>query len=388
MRDEHDDITGGAFRPAVLLALLAAAAPGARAAGAHGHADTARRLPALSAEYLPLHRFREAITWAAHIDLETVADLGGGLEREATGDVAAQAGFALDTGLAGWWPGGLLTATVLGVGSGRPSADAVGDIQGVSNLATASRVRLYELNYRQRLGRSADLRAGLMDLNYHFVVTGVASTLINSSFGIAPTLTANMPVGTYPHPGFGAMAAFHRGGAALRLGVFQGDPGRPETFFSRGYLALAEGGWHSRGGAVGAKLGVWRYAAGRSGPGSTDTGTYGILELRRRLARGGRVGAFLQYGTSSRGTDPVPRYLGLGMRWKGMVPGRPDDLFSFGAARAWVRGARAETSYEVTYAARLNHYFYLQPDLQYVVNPGGNLPDAWVGILRLHVEFF
>ncbi len=380
------DIWRSAFATAIAVGVPIGACA---AVGSHAHPGTLRRPPILSAEYLPLHHLRAGLTWAAHVDLEGVANLSGGLEREATVDLAAQAGFGLDTRLSGWWPGGLFTATVLAVTSGRPSSDTAGDIQGVDNLAAASRVRLYELNYRQHVTHVADLRVGLMDLNYHFAVVGVASTLINSSFGILPTLSANVPVAIYPYAGVGAMAALHGYGAALRLGVFQGDPSRPEAFFDRGYLALAEGGWYARQRAFGLKVGVWRYVSGRAGPGSSDTGMYTIAEGRWRLASGGRLGVFLQYGTSTRGTDPVPRYVGMGMRWQGPFRGRSADLFSVGVARAWVRGARAETAYEVTYALRLHYDVYLQPDLQYVVHPGGSsLADALVGIVRIHVEFF
>ena len=48
----------------------------------------------------------------------------------------------------------------------------------------------------------------------------------------------------------------------------------------------------------------------------------------------------------------------------------------------------AETAYELTYVAKLTEHLSLQPDLQYIQHPNGYFPDATVGILRLHVEFF
>lgn len=71
-------------------------------------------------------------------------------------------------------------------------------------------------------------------------------------------------------------------------------------------------------------------------------------------------------------------------------------------ARAWLRSGpvanslevapaaihSAETAYEITYAAQLSEHVTLQPDLQYIHRPSGYYPDAIVGILRLHIEFF
>lgn len=387
MRDRGWKIAFGVF--ACIAPLLAAALPATARAGAGSPGQgTGAGIPPLSAEYLSLAGLRAGLNWAAHLDAESVVNLSGGLERELTSDLAAQAGFALDTARSGWWPGGLFRVTALAVASGDSPAETVGDVQGVSNVAAASRLRLYDFSYRQRLTSAATVRAGLMDLNATFVVTGTASTLINSSFGIMPTLSANVPSPIYPHTGLGAALGLHAHGAGLRLGVFQGDPARPASLFSRGYLALAEGHWHAAHRALVLKMGVWHYVSGNAAPDSTDNGLYVIAEARRRLVSGGWLGGFLQYGTSTRATDPVPRYAGLGLRWEGPFRSRPTDLFSIGVARAWVRGARAETSYEVTYAAHVVSNVYLQPDLQYVVHPGGYLPDALVGILRIHLEMF
>lgn len=42
--------------------------------------------------------------------------------------------------------------------------------------------------------------------------------------------------------------------------------------------------------------------------------------------------------------------------------------------------------FEISYVAQLTLHLYLQPDLQYIQSPSGEYPDAWVGILRLHIE--
>jgi porin len=83
-----------------------------------------------------------------------------------------------------------------------------------------------------------------------------------------------------------------------------------------------------------------------------------------------------------------------GVSFKGFAPGRPDDLF--GVALGYARisnGARSldydnmafnnplapirsgEALVEATYIASVAPGWTLQPDLQYIRRPGGNIPD-------------
>ena len=69
----------------------------------------------------------------------------------------------------------------------------------------------------------------------------------------------------------------------------------------------------------------------------------------------------------------------------GLVQSRPGDRLGFAIASArtgkpfrragalaGIGGDRHETSIEVTYSARINDWLRLQPDVQYIVNPGAN----------------
>ena len=49
---------------------------------------------------------------------------------------------------------------------------------------------------------------------------------------------------------------------------------------------------------------------------------------------------------------------------------------------------RTETNIELTWRARVNDWLTLQPDVQYVMNPGTNpaVRNAWVVGLRFNVE--
>lgn len=113
-------------------------------------------------------------------------------------------------------------------------------------------------------------------------------------------------------------------------------------------------------------------------PGTTDQG----------------VGAFVRVSGSPGDRNPINFYADAGLTYKGLLPGRPNDTFGVGVGYAQISGrARAldldtiaftgapqpirlsETLIELTYQAELRPGWTLQPDLQYVFRPGGNVPN-------------
>lgn len=346
----------------------------------------------LPPRHLPIYeRITDGLSWSAHIDAELFSDMSGKFNQSFP-DIAGQVGLEYDTDKARLWPGGLLTVSLLGIGSGGSEPHVVQDIQGASNIWATSLVRLYDFAYSQKLGERGFFKAGIFDVNDDFAFTTSASHLINSSFGIAPTMTANVPVATYPYSGGGAMAAVHGRHWNAKTGIFQGNPKFLSSVFDEGYMAIAEIGSHWRGddednARYVFKGGAWHYEQGKPGVGNSTFGYYGVAE-RRWVMANHHLGAFLQFGAAPEDFNPVLWYLGLGVELAGFFPGRRNDSASFGMDRAWVRDGRAETVFEATYAAGLLDNVFLQPDLQYIVHPGGEDADACVGILRLHVEFF
>lgn len=98
----------------------------------------------------------------------------------------------------------------------------------------------------------------------------------------------------------------------------------------------------------------------------------------------------------------MPYQVSAGMAYKGAIPGRDDDRIIFGASYgnfsddfsrqqelAGKGKARGETVFELAYAAQLNAFTILQPDIQYVLNPYGSdqIRDALVLGIRLKVVF-
>ncbi len=162
-------------------------------------------------------------------------------------------------------------------------------------------------------------------------------------------------------------------------------------------------------------LGGWLYT-GRfddlsaiPGPGTPPTvaGSYGIYVLAERtLYRepGGDQGltVFGRAGVARARVNRFAAYTGGGAVYAGIIPGRPHDECGVAVAVAFnssayrdlmaLQGSRpdaAETAVELTYRAQLLSWLALQPDVQYVVNPGTvpGRPNAWVVGLRGEVAF-
>jgi porin len=83
-----------------------------------------------------------------------------------------------------------------------------------------------------------------------------------------------------------------------------------------------------------------------------------------------------------------------GLTWTGFLPGRDQDLLGLGAS--WLGfsdeagfGEDHELALELLWKVQVTPWLVVRPDLQYVLDPGGDpaLDDAWVGLLRIEVTF-
>jgi porin len=155
--------------------------------------------------------------------------------------------------------------------------------------------------------------------------------------------------------------------------------------------------------------GYWRYSKPSQALGNdldrlTDDGLYlladitlsDILELDRKL----RV--FVRYGVAENRINQFESYFGAGIVYDGLLPYRPDDQLGL----AWARvangepyrrarqaigqpAANYETAWELTYRFALLSWLTLQPDVQYVINPGADpsFSDALVFGLRFELAY-
>lgn len=130
-----------------------------------------------------------------------------------------------------------------------------------------------------------------------------------------------------------------------------------------------------------------------------DWGLYGIADATLyRAENGGALAAFLRLGGSPGDRNLISLYADTGLTYKGLIPGRGNDTAGIGFAIARIgHNATAldqDTQYfaaspafpvrdyeavlEVTYQVQVTPWMTLQPDLQRVFHPGGNVlnPDG------------
>lgn len=349
---------------------------------------------------------------------DVTGTVSGGLAKRGRllDDLQVSADLDLDKALG--WNGATAHVLLLNNSGATPNDDA-GTLQGVDNIEVArQRARLFEAWVEQGFGDKGSIRAGLYDLNSEFYSNDSAGLLIAPAFGIGSELAATGPNGPsiFPSTALAVRARWtpndnvYAQAAVLNAnaGVL-GDPGGVHTSFDNGVLLIAEAGWQGRGKVA---FGTWQYtdkqddirAATPSGDPvhSTARGAYVLLE--RQLAggdEGRKTTAFARLGVSDGDTTAFKGGWQAGVLVEQVFESRPDSAFSVGVNQAFLSGkfrdnafdagqrlTHSESAVEVTYSDKIGPVT-IQPDLQYVKNPGadGGVGNALVAILRFGVSF-
>jgi porin len=314
-------------------------------------------------------------------------------------------------------------------------------VQGVSNLEAPAAVRLEEAWLQQNLfGNRLSWLVGRYDLNTEFYRLQSGALFVNSSFGIGPEFAQSGRAGPsiFPNTAVGTRVDFKPSpNVVLRAAVLDGVPvGRPEggiRLFAPGdgVLLVGEVALISRPDTVGEPrqrrfrigrgparsyrgklaLGAWSYTARfpdlfatlpngapvqhRGSGGAYLIGDQTVWSPRGR--RSGALTAFAQLGLGDGRVNQIGSYLGGGLTFTAPFPSREGDELGLAVAAArngshyeraqMAAGAPAagETTMELTYLAQLGSWLSVQPDLQYVIHPGGTRSMRNAVVLGLRV---
>ena len=320
------------------------------------------------------------ITWEGGVTLEAAGVLHGGEEQGPARRALLALGGSADSAALGLGNGGQLHFSGVVIRDRGP-VNPAGDLQGASNIAAPDAVRLYELWYDQNLGHGIAAQVGLLDLNSTFVVVEDASNLLNSSFGVIPSISGNVPTPIYPEPAWGASIESTQGRWTSRAGIFQGDPTQRFQSWSGGLLATAETRYQTDNGSY--TFGIWRHSDAATPAGHLE----GAYLLIQHSLGSPRIRGFVQLGDDVGNEAKVPRYIGAGLDVAGPLASRPLDHLVAGIASASIRDQAAETSWELAYVVRLTRRIKLQPDLQYIVHPSGHRASALLATIRVNLSF-
>lgn len=319
---------------------------------------------------------------------------------------------SFDTEKAGLWKGGEFLVHGANSHGGEPSAELVGDFQGISNIEAGNHTFLYELWIRQKFF-NVTATVGLQDLNVEFANSNVSSLFINSSFGVNSVIATTIVAPIFPvtKPGVTLSADISKN-ITLKSAVYKGCPVDFETNphnlnwdlnYQEGVLFITEGqyawtGSKERYNVVKGGVFFHRYCPEdgmydyQSNHLLKDHGVYLVGEHQLSLTENEAKGLKIFYqGAFSPGNENFG-YFGAGFSYTGLLSSKDSDVIGLAFSDAMRDNdfGNNEISYELTYKIQLTDQIYLQPDMQYVVHPGGTefrLENATVGLLRVGMEF-
>lgn len=307
----------------------------------------------------------------------------------------------------------------------KPSAN-VGDLQGVSNIeAKTDDFKLYEAWLQQKfLDERVSLLFGLHDLNTEFYVTDTSGLFFNSSFGVGKELSQTGVNGPsiFPYPTTSLRLRVEpTKNTYLMSAVFDAQAGNPNALkgthiragSADGFLLINETGAAKSGDdPYKYALGYWIYTrtfdhlsetvttgSGATVPSQVSSSGMYILMDQSFLTR---FSAFLRYGLASTLSNQVKDNLSAGIVAKGLIPSRKDDKLGIAVTRVTPGSeyieqmkksgtslAADETAYELSYRIELASGLALQPDLQYISNPGLSETNNFAidGAIRIELNF-
>jgi len=364
--------------------------------------------------------------------VDVISNVSGGINKKTAvvGDLDLLLTIDTEKFISGW-QGGTLFVYGLGLYGDNPSKH-VGDIQAVDNIEAPNTWRLFEAWYQHNLFDRFSLLAGLYDVTSEFDVMMSSSELfVNSSFGTGAELAASGQTGpsTFPATSLGIRGqAIVTDSLMVRTVLTDGVPGDPNNTHGThirlskddGLFGAMEFAYYKfrEGDTVTGKprrltfrrvgrsapieyeakaaIGFWGYTTTlnhlskieSSGDPSKQHGTYGMYGLaeydvyHEKGDNDQELTLFVRAGMADPKVNRFSQYYGGGLVYTGLFPGRNFDQTGIGAAAAvngkyYKRSQRqsgqsadnAEIALEVTHSIYVNPNLFIQPDVQYVINP-------------------
>jgi porin len=355
----------------------------------------------------PVDGESKAISFSASYVGEGVSNLEGGIRR-GTGYLGmGNVRVGLDLQGAGLWKGGTLYVNAAATHGATPSLTFVGDFQVVSNIEAGNHLYVQELWYSQDFG-ALKVAVGLQDFNGEFVANELCTAYLNSSFGVPSTIAANVPLPMFPLTSPGITAVWKSDDAlSVLVALFDG---RPTDFPDNPHNLSCHFG--SEDGAIVAAEVQYSSLFLAGLPGRYKVGAYdhnhtpepGVepvykncygfyATMDQTLWRGDaerKLAAFARISISPQHQNINTAFLGGGVNMYGVFSGGRHDMCGIACAYAGLRDVADEATVELTYRTALSPFFFVQPDVQYVIHPFGSgvvLPNSLVVTLRFGVTY-
>ncbi len=348
-----------------------------------------------------------------------VGNISGGIDQSSTylGMIGLAATFSTES--ADLWKNGEFYIQIGNTHGGTPSADFVGDFQILSNIENSDFTYLYQLLFKQSFNRFSFI-IGVHDMNSEFLVSEYAGEYVNSSFGIMPSVSINMPVSIFPKNALGMILQYNLiNNLSFLFGLYDGDPlDLTQDKYNMDFSLSAEEGYFSilemQYNIVKNEEQKATYKIGgyyHSGDfidiaDSTENinGNYGLYLIAdqsiiswKKYSRS--LNAFAKFGISPKNRCFNNLFWAVGFNLYSPFKKRTNDIIGLAIANAFVSKDLVnisngtcksfETVFELMYKAKINQNIFIQPEVQYIINPGANsgLSNAFVGLLRTGILF-
>ena len=368
---------------------------------------------------------------------EVWGNVMGGLRRGATYNGLTMASLCIDLGTKLHWQGAHFFASGYQIHGIGPTPQLVGALQLISGIEATPSTKLYDLwfeDQRRLFGGTFSLRFGQEGANDEFMTTQYGGLFLNSSFGFPALPALDLPSGgpNYPLATPFVRGELRRGEFTLLGAVYNGNPasagtGDPQLrdFHGTAFrlndhtLSFAELQYApSLAPSATYKLGMWIASGPFADPltasdglslanpaskgqpllHATDRAVYAVIDQMvwqkpNTVSQG--IAFFVQVMHAPEDRNLSDLFIEGGLNWKGIIPGRSHDAAGLAVAHAGIGAAAikfsedlvfytglgtpyspGETVVEATYRAVLTPWLKLQPDLQYVVNPGAGILTA------------
>ena len=383
---------------------------------------------------------QQGAQWELGYKFDVLRNATGGMQSGTRVMDNFDAKLRLDADKLWGWNATTLYLQLISNHGGKLNQHQVGSVMGVDNLEVGTNTTRFFQAWIQRqfFDDRLSLLVGLYPIDSEFYVTETSGLFLHPSLGMsaeiagtasgqrAPSIFNNSAAGLrlklQPHPAWSAQVAVVDGGP--------GDAHNPRGThiqFNKGdgVMAIAELALkpdhlrvHSAAAAAPAEalperssklaLGTWRYnprfddlsaVDGRGLPlRRRNQGAYVLAEQCVYTDAEGRdLSLFVRHGNASPDVNRLSASTSIGMRFKGLLPGRSEDVFGLASTRARnsdkfrqlaAPQAAAETMWELTYRLSLTPWMALQPVVQRILAPGTDpaLGNAWIVGARLELS--
>lgn len=331
----------------------------------------------------------------------------------------------------GFWKGLCFYVDGFQLHGGSITADNIGSLIPVSGLEATPATRLFEIWFEQTLlNEKVSVKFGQIAVDTEFMLIEGAAWFLSATYGWPPIAAADLPNGgpAYPLSQPAVRVAFNPNERlTLMAAVYNGDPAGPDCTgdpqvcnnhgldfrFNDPPLLFAEGAYkfNQEGLAGTIKIGGWNHfgkfehqrfdiggnlVAVTNRPGRQldhNYGLYGIIDQYLWRIPGSEepkgISIFGRLIGAPDDRNLVDLYAETGLAFTGMIPGRPEDALAIGFAYIGISdtvsafdvdlGVPVARSYEagleICYTMQVQPGWTLQPDFQYIWQPGGNTAD-------------